>query len=223
MGVAYFSIEMPSDENYERLLSPIVKMSGDDFRRKEMVASNAKIILDGMEEVNKNHIWMSDDRVITVPSIRSQTKRLMAERDIKLIIVDYLGLVKPTGKFATRKDEVTSVSNGLREIAYDLDLSVLALHQLNRECESRTDKRPILSDLRESGDIEQDVHIAMFLYRDHVYHEEADRQEAELIIRKNRGGKIGRIKLTFEGQYTEFRDYEEPLSVSTDKQWDKDL
>lgn len=220
VNTAFFSIEMGADEQYERLLAPIVKLTGDQFREQQTVKDNAEAINMAMIEINKHKIWMSEDRRITVPRISSQCKRLQAEFGLEFVIVDYMGLIDPIGKHQNRRDEVTQISHMLKQMSSDLNIAVLALNQLNRECEKRPDKRPILSDLRESGDIEQDAHMVIFIYREEVYDKDAEKGKAEIIVRKNRGGRIGRVPLYFEKRYTTFKDYREPEAIySAENDW----
>lgn len=207
VNTAFFSIEMGAEEQYERLLSPLAKLTNDEFRMCDVMQAKENSIKECMSEVDKQKIWISDDRRVTIPYIVSQCKRLSAENPLGLLIVDYMGLITPIGKNKSRREEVTEISHMLKQASSDLNLPILALSQLNRECETRSDKRPILADLRESGDIEQDAHMVWFLYRDEVYNKSAEKGKAEILVRKNRAGKIGRVYLTFEGKFTTFKNY----------------
>lgn len=207
---AFFSIEMGEDEQYERLLSTETGMSGDDFRTGQLLNLNVKNIESGVEKVNKLPLWINDDRNITTATIRSQCKRLQDKEGLDIIFVDYLGLVSTAKKYNSRREEVSAISHELKEIAKELNVPVVALAQLNRDCEARPDKRPMDSDLKESGDIEQDAHMIWFVYRGEIYYDdeiEGEKDKAEIIISKNRGGKTGIINLTFKGSTTEFIDY----------------
>ena len=137
--------------------------------------------------------------------MRARARRLAAEHSIGLIIVDYLQLMQTRGRVESRQLEVSEISRGLKALAKEIGVPIIALSQLSRAVEGRTDKRPLLSDLRESGSIEQDADVVAFIYRDEVYDPEtADAGIAEILIRKQRNGPIGNVKLRFENQYTRF-------------------
>ena len=155
-------------------------------------------------------MYIDDTPALTPMEIRSRARRVAREHDgLSLIVVDYLQLMQGSnaGK-ENRTSEVSEISRSLKAIAKELDVPVIALSQLNRSLESRPDKRPVMSDLRESGSIEQDADVIAFIYRDEVYHEDSpDKGLAEIIIRKQRNGPIGDIKLTFLGKYTRFENF----------------
>jgi len=210
---AVFSLEMSNEEQYERLISIYTGLTNNDLKDKSRLKEEQSKILKESVEINKNNIWINDSTRLTMATLASQCKRLQAQEGLDFVIVDYLGLVKTDTEFKQRNLAVSSISKGLKNLAYDLDVPVLALNQLNRDCESRNDKRPLLSDLRESGDIEQDAHMVIFLYREHIYDKEADKREAEVIFRKNRSGPTGTEKLTFLGESTDFVDYRKPMGL----------
>jgi len=160
--------------------------------------------------VNDALLHIDDAAVLTVNDIRARARRLKAQVGLDLLVVDYLQLVKPSSRGENRNVEMGEVSAGLKGIAKDLNIPVLALSQLSRSCESRADKRPILSDLRDSGAIEQDADLVLMLYRDEVYNEQgADAGVAEIGIAKHRNGPIGTVRVGFNKQQTRFHNLTE--------------
>ncbi|MCL1979750.1 MAG: replicative DNA helicase, partial [Proteobacteria bacterium] len=155
-------------------------------------------------------IFIDDSAGLTVLEMRAKARRLKSEHNLGLIVVDYLQLMQGKHNAENRAQEISDISRSLKAMAKELDVPVLALSQLNRSLENRTDKRPQLADLRESGAIEQDADVIMFIYRDEVYNRSEDnpnRGLAEIIIGKQRNGPTGMIKLTFLGEYTSFENY----------------
>jgi replicative DNA helicase len=152
-------------------------------------------------------IFIDDTAALTPNEIRSRTRRLVREHgDIGLIVIDYLQLMRIAGTSENRTGEISEISRSLKAIAKEFHCPLIALSQLNRSLEQRPDKRPVMSDLRESGAIEQDADVIMAIYRDEVYHEDAEKGVSEVIFLKQRNGPIGKKKLTFLGQYTKFED-----------------
>jgi replicative DNA helicase len=150
-------------------------------------------------------MFIDDSPALSSLDVRARSRRLAAEQPLGLIIVDYLQLMQSRGKTESRQQEVSEISRSLKSLAKEINVPIVALSQLSRAVESRPDKRPMLSDLRESGSIEQDADVVAFIYRDEVYNQETpDRGIAEILIRKQRNGPIGDIKLQFENQYTRF-------------------
>ena len=154
-------------------------------------------------------IYIDDTSGCTLTDIRAKCRRLkMQEKDLGLILIDYLQLMESSGK-EDRMQQISAISRGLKILAKELDVPVIALSQLSRAVESRTDKRPMLSDLRESGAIEQDADIVMFLYRDDYYNEDSEKKNiAEVILAKHRGGSTGTVELLWLGNYTKFANLE---------------
>lgn len=213
--VAFFSLEMAKEEQAERSLSADTGITNDQMKDKDQIKKNAAKLVEAAGRISEETIWVNDDTSVSVAKIHSQCKRMLANDGLDLLIVDYLGLIESDKQFQKRNQEVGYISKGLKYIADDLGIPVVALCQLNRDCEARADKRPLLSDLRESGDMEQDAHMVIFIYRDEVYDAETeDKGVAELIVRKNRSGQTGIVKLTFDGPTTSFKDYVEPASFS---------
>ncbi len=208
VNTAVYSLEMANEEQYERLISMETGLSNDDLKDSEILRKSESKILDASEKIDKSKIWINDSATVSCSTIMNQCKRLKAQHDLGLLIVDYLGLIKVEGKFGSRREQVGAISKGLKKVGHELDIPVLALGQLNRSCEDRSDKRPILADLRESGDIEQDAHLVMFIYRGEVYDPQENPGVAEILIRKNRSGRIGTEKLSYEKAETNFKDYE---------------
>lgn len=213
VNTAIFSLEMDNEEQYERFISMKTGLTNYHLKKPDVLTDYASDIIDAAGEINKQKIWLNDSPNITTSMIASQCRRLKAQHGLELVIIDYLGLAKTEQKFSKRHEEVGYISKSLKRMAKNLGVAVLPLAQLNRKLEDRTDKRPILSDLRESGDLEQDAHVVAVLYREEVYNEECDEPEkAEFIIRKNRSGPVGTVYLTFKKQQTKFVTYEKPTS-----------
>ena len=166
-------------------------------------------------------MFIDDSAALSVLDVRARARRLAAEQPLGLIIIDYLQLMQGRGSSESRQLEVSDISRGLKALAKELNVPIIALSQLSRAVESRTDKRPLLSDLRESGSIEQDADVVMFIYRDFVYNPETDDPgKTEILVRKQRNGPIGDVRLHFESQFTRFFDRAErndaPPENSTD-------
>ncbi|MEQ8938926.1 MAG: DnaB-like helicase C-terminal domain-containing protein, partial [Gammaproteobacteria bacterium] len=151
---------------------------------------------------------------LTPAELRARCRRIAREHGLDLIVIDYLQLMQVAGTTENRTNEISEISRSLKAMAKELQVPVIALSQLNRSLEQRTDKRPVMSDLRESGAIEQDADVILFIYRDEVYDEESpDKGIAEVIIGKQRNGPIGRVRLAFRGQYTRFENYVEDYAL----------
>jgi replicative DNA helicase len=155
-------------------------------------------------------VYIDDSAGLSVLEMRAKARRLKSEHDLGLVVVDYLQLMQGKSGIDNRTQEISDISRSLKAMAKELDVPVIALSQLNRSLESRTDKRPQLSDLRESGAIEQDADVILFIYRDEVYNKAEDnpnRGLAEVIVGKQRNGPIGMVKLTFLAEFTTFESY----------------
>ena len=160
-------------------------------------------------------LYIDDTPALSPLELRARTRRLKAESGVGLAMVDYLQLMRGSKRTDSREQEISEISRSLKGLAKEMDIPVVALSQLNRKLEERTDKRPLLSDLRESGAIEQDADVIMFIYRDEVYHKQPDnphKGSAEIIIGKQRNGPIGTATLAYLGSYTAFEDLEPGLS-----------
>jgi replicative DNA helicase len=157
--------------------------------------------------LSKSKLFIDDTPALTPTELRARTRRLKREHDLDLIVIDYLQLMQVGGTTENRATEISEISRSLKALAKELNVPVIALSQLNRSVEQRPDKRPVMSDLRESGSIEQDADVILFIYRDEVYNPDSvDKGVAELLIRKQRNGPIGMVKLAFLGQYTRFEN-----------------
>lgn len=198
--IALFSLEMSSTQIMHRLLYSMALTSSQDAKKKSKSINEASAIL------KNSKIFIDDKTNITINDINLKCKKLKREQGIEMVVIDYLQLMGG-GNSQSREREISEISRGLKCLAKELQIPVIALSQLNRSLESRFDKRPIMSDLRESGAIEQDADLIIFLYRDEVYNKSSlDRSLAEVIVSKHRSGPIGTIKLGFVDQYTKFFD-----------------
>lgn len=206
--VAVFSLEMLKSELSMRLLSMESKVESQRLKMKNLGEQDHHNISRAIKDLSQLPLFISDSGAITVPDIHSMCRKIKAEQGIGLIIIDYLQLLTPTNKMAPREQQISEMSRTLKEMAKELQCPVIALSQLNRGVEARTDKRPMMSDLRESGAIEQDADVIMMIYRDEYYNKESTKEPgvAEVIIGKNRGGEIGTAKLAFVGAYTSFEN-----------------
>jgi len=210
VNVALFSLEMTSEELYERLISTQTGVTNDDLRDGTAIRFNSGAIMKAVDTISGHKIWIDDGAYKTPLQIRSQGKRLKAKEGIGMIIIDYIQLMKLGGKIESRRQEIGEISKILTRTAKELGIPVVAVAQLNRDCEQRPDKRPLLSDLKESGELEQDAHQVWFIFREEVYDEGAEENKAEILVRKNRSGRIGKINLTFQKERTHFTDYIPP-------------
>jgi replicative DNA helicase len=205
--VAFFSLEMEGIEQVERMISKRLGLTNTKLRSKEVILENTDKIADTAHDVSKMKIWINDSPSVSPIQIRMQCKRMQAKHGLGLVIIDYMGYIRDKQRHENRRIEMGHFSRSLKELAKDLNVPIVCLCQLNRSCEDRSDKRPLLADLRETGDIEQDAHMVWFLYRESVYEENSNPESAEVLIRKNRGGKIGSVRLTFKKEITSFKDY----------------
>jgi len=157
----------------------------------------------------KRNVYIDDTPALTPTDLRARARRLAREHGLSLIVIDYLQLMQVAGGGENRATEISEISRSLKALAKELNVPIIALSQLNRSLEQRPDKRPVMSDLRESGAIEQDADVIIFIYRDEVYNpdDEESKGKAEILIRKQRNGPIGTVALTFLGQYTRFENY----------------
>ncbi len=206
--VAIFSMEMPGEHLALRMMSSLGhidqhkirtgKLDDDDWPR----LTSAVSLLDGAP------IFIDDTPALTPMELRARARRLKREHNLGLIVIDYLQLMQGSSNRENRATEISEISRNLKALAKELEVPVIALSQLNRSLEQRTDRRPVMSDLRESGAIEQDADVIMFIYRDEVYNEDSPQKGlAEIIIGKQRNGPIGKCTLTFRGQFTRFENY----------------
>ncbi|MBT3217670.1 MAG: replicative DNA helicase, partial [Proteobacteria bacterium] len=201
MAVGIFSLEMGRHQLATRMMCSYAEVNGDHVRRGRLEPDEFERILDASDELREARVFIDDSPALSILDLKARSKRLKAQaKDLKLIVIDYLQLMRGDDPRAPRQQQIAEISRGLKMIAKDLDLTVIALSQLNRAVETRQDKRPQMADLRESGAIEQDADVILFIYRDEIYNEDSeDRGLAELIIAKQRNGPTGTIKLVFRG------------------------
>ncbi|EHN09666.1 Replicative DNA helicase [Patulibacter medicamentivorans] len=205
-AVALFSLEMPERELLQRVIASQAAIKGDDVR-KGRIGDRWPDVLEVADKLAQSPLYVDDSSDIGIMEIRAKARRLAASHagGVSLVIVDYLQLMRADGRAESRVQQVGEMSRGLKILAQELSCPVIALSQLSRAVESRPDKRPMLSDLRESGNIEQDADLVMFLYRDEYYNEEtAEPGVAELIIAKNRSGRLATVRLLFQNEYPRF-------------------
>ncbi len=206
---AVFSLEMPKEQLAMRLLCSVGRVDASRVRTGRLRDTDWPKLVRATGMLSKAPIFIDDTPAITVLEMRAKTRRLKAEHDIGLVVVDYLQLMRGRAGIDSREQEISDISRSLKAMAKEMKIPVLALSQLNRSLESRTDKRPQLSDLRESGAIEQDADVICFIYRDEVYNKAPDnpnRGMAEIIIGKQRNGPIGTVKLAFLADITTFEN-----------------
>src|SRR6185369_4742270 len=206
--VALFTLEMSKSEVTQRLMCSEAKVESQRLRTGKLGADDWPRLTAACDRLAKAPIYVDDQGSITMMEIRSKARRLKSrEPNLGLIVVDYLQLMTSGSNVESRVQEVSQISRSLKILARDLDVPILAMSQLSRAVEQRHDKRPILSDLRESGSIEQDADLVMFVYRDEYYNEESDQQGlAEIILSKHRNGPTGVEKLSFLKRYAKFAD-----------------
>jgi len=210
-----FSLEMSKESLVQRMLCSISKVDASRLRTGHLGESDWPKLTNGAGLLSEAPIYIDDTPAISVLELRAKARRLKAEKNLGLIVVDYLQLM--TGHNAeNRQQEISEISRSLKALAKELSVPVVALSQLNRSLENRTDKRPIMADLRESGAIEQDADVIMFIYRETVYCDACKKRDgscdkghekdAEIVIGKQRNGPIGTVHLTFRGEYTRFEN-----------------
>ncbi len=206
-SVAFFSLEMSKEQLVNRMLCAEANIDSQRLRIGEMNDKDWDALWAACDTMSKANIFIDDTAGITVMDMRSRARRLKAEHGLDLIVVDYLQLMQGSGKrnnSGDRQQEVSEISRSLKALARELDVPVLALSQLSRGVEARQVKRPMLSDLRESGSLEQDADIVAFLYREDYYNPETENKHTELIIAKHRNGPVDTVNLFFHKQFTKF-------------------
>lgn len=214
--VAIFSLEMSKEQLTQRLLCSEAEVDTQRLKTGNMQQKDWEKIANVMANLSEAKIYIDDTAGCTITDLRAKCRRLaMAEKDLGLIVIDYLQLIEGSGR-EDRMQQISSISRGLKILAKELNIPIIALSQLSRAVEGRTDKRPMLSDLRESGSIEQDADIVTFIYRDEYYknandeeddaEKAANKGEAEIIIAKHRNGPIGTVRLLFQGNITKFKN-----------------
>jgi replicative DNA helicase len=210
--VAHYSLEMLAKEQLERMIAQVSELNSESLQSKTVLLAKARDLKEAIEIVGRYPIWFADEPPITPANILTQCRRLKKKRGLGLIVADYLQLIKGVGKFERRDLEVGQVSSSLKGITMKLEVPILSIASLSRKNEDRTDKRPILSDLRESGSIESDADGVIFLYREADYNAKAREHFAnvtEIIVPKNRGGRTGRSLAYFDGAKSLFYPLEQ--------------
>ncbi len=209
-AVALFSLEMSESELAQRFVASQASVKGDDLRKGNVPQSRWPKILEASNRLAHSKLFVDDSSDLSVLDVRAKARRLAQQNadGLGLILIDYLQLMRAAGHVDNRVEQIGQISRGLKTLARELDVPVIALSQLNRGVEQRTDKRPVLSDLRESGAIEQDADLVMFIYRDEYYDHESEREGiADLIVAKHRNGGLGTVELTFQKEYPRFMSY----------------
>ena len=203
-----FSLEMPSEQIVMRLLSSLGRIDQNRLRTGELLDEDWTRFTGAVSQLRDKKLYIDDTAALTPADLRSRARRVDRESGgLDLIVVDYLQLMRTTNNGENRAVEISEISRALKALAKEMDCPVIALSQLNRQLESRPDKRPMMSDLRESGAIEQDADVILFIYRDEVYDESSlDQGIAELIIGKQRNGPIGKVRVSYIGHLTKFED-----------------
>lgn len=214
--VAIFSLEMSKEQLAMRLLCSEARIDASRMRTGNLVEGDWEKLTRGASSLSKGKIFIDDTPAISATEMRAKARRLKAEHNIGMVVVDYLQLMRGRDRSESRQQEISEISRALKALAKELNIPVIALSQLNRSLESRTDKRPMMSDLRESGAIEQDADVIAFVYREAVYCDDCRKRDnsctagherdAEIIIGKQRNGPIGTVPLIFCGEYTKFEN-----------------
>lgn len=206
-GVAIFSLEMSKEQLVNRLFALESQVDSQALRTGNLKDSDWEKLIEGAGIIGKSHLIIDDTPGISVSELRSKCRKYKLEHDIQLIIIDYLQLMSGSagGRSESRQQEISEISRSLKALARELNVPVIALSQLSRAVEARPDKHPMLSDLRESGAIEQDADVVMFIYRDEYYNRDSEKKkQAEIMIAKQRNGPIGTVDLAWLADYTKF-------------------
>ncbi|MGY0504433.1 replicative DNA helicase [Luteimonas sp. e5] len=205
-AVAVFSMEMSASQLALRLISSVGRVNAGRLRTGQLEEEDWSRVSSAVRMLRDVKIFIDDTPALSPDALRSKSRRLKREHDLGLIVIDYLQLMQVPGNNENRATEISEISRSLKALAKELNVPVIALSQLNRSLETRTDKRPVMADLRESGAIEQDADVIVFIYRDEYYNKEnsPDKGLAEIIIGKQRNGPTGSFKLKFFGEYTRF-------------------
>ncbi|MBF0605609.1 MAG: replicative DNA helicase [Nitrospirae bacterium] len=209
--VGIFSLEMSREQIVSRMLASVGSIDAQNLRLGQFKNDEYTKLINTTDRLSKTNIFIDDTPAISIHTLLARARRLKKERNIQLIVVDYLQLMKGDDGVENRVQEITNISQGLKRIAKEINIPVLALSQLSRKVEERPDKRPILSDLRESGSIEQDADVVMFIHREEYYKKEDVSVQGigEVIIAKHRNGPTGSVKLAFINKFTRFDNLED--------------
>lgn len=210
LTTAIFSLEMSKEQLVNRLFSLESRVDAQTLRNGNLSDAEWEKLIEGAGVVGRSNLIIDDTPGISISELRSKCRKYKLEHDLKLVVIDYLQLMSGSGKGNdSRQQEISDISRSLKSLARELQVPVVALSQLSRAVEQRPDKRPMMSDLRESGAIEQDADVIMFIYRDDYYNKDTDRKNiSEIIIAKQRNGPIGTVELVWLPQYTKFANME---------------
>jgi len=233
--VGFFSLEMSAEQLAARILSEVAEVPSDQIRRGDMTEAEFRRFVEAAKALESAPLYIDDTPALPISQLAARARRLKRTHGLDLLVVDYLQLVRPVSSKDSRVNEVSEITQGLKAIAKELDIPVLALSQLSRQVENREDKRPQLSDLRESGSIEQDADVVMFVFREEYYRErekpgdhdleamakwqqvmEQVHGRAEVIIGKQRHGPIGNVELSFDGRFTRFGNLVRPWQAGAE-------
>ena len=208
LPVIVFSMEMPAEQLTMRMLSSLGRIDQQKVRTGRLDHDDWPRLTSQVAMLNDTNIFIADESALTPTELHARCRRLKREHGVGLVVIDYLQLMYVPGTRENRATEISEISRSLKALAKELMVPVVACSQLNRRLEERQNKRPVMSDLRESGAIEQDADLILFIYRDEVYNEDSkDKGKAEIIIGKQRNGPIGSVDLAFLGRYARFEDY----------------
>lgn len=209
MCTAIFSLEMSKEQLVNRMFSLESRVDAQKLRTGNLTDAEWEMLIEGAGTIGNSSLIIDDTPGISINEMRSKCRKFKLEHDLKLIIIDYLQLMSGSGRSESRQQEISDISRSLKALARELSCPVIALSQLSRAVEQRPDHRPMLSDLRESGAIEQDADVVMFIYRDDYYNKDSDMKGiSEIIIAKQRNGPIGTVNLVWLPQYTKFANME---------------
>jgi len=199
---------MPSEQLMTRMLSSVGGVPLQDIRSGRISDQDWVRITGATSQLAEAKLYIDDQPALTPTDLRARARRIKREHGLHMVIVDYLQLMQVSGTKENRATEISEISRGLKALAKELDVPVIALSQLNRSVEQREGKKPVMSDLRESGAIEQDADMILFIYREEYYEKNTPRKgEADVELAKHRNGETGSFVLTFQGQYTRFQNY----------------
>jgi len=208
LPVAIFSMEMPGEQLAMRMMASLGRINAHKVRTGKLGDDDWPRLTGAIGQLADAPMFIDDTPALTPMELRSRARRLKREHGLGLILVDYLQLMQSTDVGENRATEISAITRALKGLAKELEVPLVAMSQLNRSLEQRPNKRPVMSDLRESGAIEQDADVIFFIYRDEVYNEDSqDKGVAEIIIGKQRNGPTGKVRLTFLGEYTRFENY----------------
>ena len=215
--VAVFSMEMGAEQLALRFVSSLGKVSQGHLRNGRFADSDWPKITSALNIMSQSPLYIDDTPALTPTDVRARARRLKRQHGIGLIVIDYLQLMQTGGSSENRATEISEISRSLKALARELEVPVIVLSQLNRSVEQRPDKKPQMSDLRESGAIEQDADLILFIYREEVYNDETQRKgEADIVIAKHRNGEIGQFVLTFMGQFSRFENHVREFDLPPD-------